>query len=61
MECILDIALSIDFQGYEGADGIRFFDFFPLGISYMGHRCRKFLYIFFLIFVIGISWSMDSE
>ena len=61
MTRILDIALSIDFQGYEGADEISFFDFFPFGISYMGHRCRKFLYIFILFFVIGISWSVDSE
>ena len=61
MKPIVDIALSFDLQGFELADGIIFFDFLPLGIAYMGHKCRRFLYIFILFFVIGVSWSVESE
>jgi hypothetical protein len=60
MKPILDIAISFDLQGLELVDEIIFFDFLPLGISYMGHKCRRFLYIFILFFVIGVSWSVDE-
>ena len=60
MKHVLDVAFSFDLQGIEAADGIYFFDFVPVGVSFMGHRCRKFLYIFILFFVIGISWSVDE-
>ena len=61
MKHVVDVAIRFDLQGLELADGLIFFDFLPLGFSYMGHKCRRFLYIFILFFVIGVSWSVESE
>ena len=49
----------IDRQLKEINGMFTFFDFFPIGISYMGLARTHFLYIWLIFWVIGISWSMD--
>ncbi len=48
---------SIDWQGIDHDGIVSYFDFLPLGISYLGIKETHFLYIWLLFWVVGISWS----
>lgn len=52
------MTIRIDWQGFVIDDErVEFFDFCPFGISYMGFRMTKYLYIWLLFWVIGLTWS----
>jgi hypothetical protein len=51
------MTFKLDCQGIDHEGIITYFDFFPFGISYMGIKDMKFLYIWLLFWVIGITWS----
>jgi hypothetical protein len=55
----MNIHIRLDWQGLDLNETIAFFDFFPFGVSYMGHRTTKYFYIWLIFWVIGISWARD--
>ncbi len=50
---------SFDWQLLDRDGVFTYFDFFPLGISFMQIKYVKFLYIWLLFWVVGVSWSSD--
>ena len=49
--------IQIEWQGIDRDGIITYFDFMPLGISFMRIQTVKFLYVWLLFWVIGITWS----
>jgi hypothetical protein len=60
MKHVVDVAFRLNWQGIEFDDDndILFFDVCPFAISFMGYKCRKFLFIFLFPAVLSISWSV---
>jgi hypothetical protein len=50
---------SIDWQGIDHDGIVTYFDFFPLGISFLKIKDVSFLYIWLLFWVVGITWSIE--
>jgi hypothetical protein len=49
--------IKIDWQGLERNGIITYLDFFPFGISFMKIKDVNLLYVWLLLWVVGIAWS----